>query len=163
MMNLMPRPYTARSLFPLTSVGQLTAAQTAAAARTQDLQRQVDTLSANVNDLQRRLASLPAKADPLGLIDNPQIVTLTRELQPKTAQLQALRSQLAQAQQAEAALRPTPTPIVFKTAPVTASSPTSEFATGNAATTGRPNYLVPALVVGAVALLAGGYFLTRPR
>lgn len=46
------------------------------------------------------------------------------------------------------------------------SSPASEFPIGGApasdAAAARPNYLVPAIVVGA-ALLVGGYLLTRPR
>ena len=174
--------FPGNATFALTSVGQLTSAQITAQQRTQDLQRQVDALSTNVNALQRELQSrggLFDVTDPLdgplgGVIIDPQLAQLVNRLRVSTTQLQALRGQLVQAQQVEAQLRNppgVPRPIRTTGSPrpgtiTTAPPSTSEFPVGDvpAAPGAAPNYLVPAVIaVGAVALLAGGYYLTRPR
>lgn len=162
--------------FALTGTGQLTSAQMTAQQRTQDVQRQIDALTIRVNDLHRQWQAIVVPPHIKILIDETSYKNLTpvgQVLQLRMRELQDLRTQLAQAQQNEVLLRvPAQGGSPIKTTgrpstPVTTTSPAaSEFPMGDVpvAPAAAPNYLVPAAIaVGAVALLAGGYYLTRPR
>ena len=160
------------SIFPYTSVGQaaaLTPAQVAfnaAVQRTQAIQRQVDDATNQLRDLQARLRESDGGA--LGL--NINYLLLQDTIRSRTDQLRGLLTQLSAAQQEQAQLRvglpvkttgsPRTPPATDPAFPIGGGGPITE--PGGVPEAAAPNYLVPAIAIGA-ALLVGGYFLSQRR